>query len=126
MPIQIVAKGDFKKTFKFFEAMKNKNYIKVLDQYAKEGVSALSSATPKLSGKTASSWSYEIETGSNSASIIWSNSNINNGVNIALILQYGHGTGTGGYVVGIDYINPALQPVFDRIAEKAWMEVTKA
>ena len=126
MPVQIVSKGDFKKTFKFFEAMKTKKYVKVLDQYAKEGVSALSSATPKLSGKTASSWDYKIETGSDSVSIVWSNSNVNKGVNIAVILQYGHGTRNGGYVVGIDYINPALRPVFDRIADKAWMEVTNA
>lgn len=98
----------------------------MLDRFGQEGVAALSSATPVDSGKTAASWSYEIERGDGKTVISWSNSNVNDGVNIAVILQYGHGTGTGGFVQGRDYINPAIQSVFDRIAEEAWREVTKS
>ena len=90
------------------------------------GVSALSSATPIDTGKTAASWGYEIESDDDGTRIIWTNSNVNKNVNIAIILQYGHGTGTGGYVQGRDYINPAMQPVFDQIADAVWREVTKA
>ena len=99
---------------------------KILEKYAKEGVSALAAATPVDSGTTANSWSYEIQTNGESATIYWTNTNINKGVSIALILQYGHGTGTGGYVQGRDYINPAIRPIFDKIAEEAWSEVVKA
>ena len=99
---------------------------KILEKYAKEGVSALAAATPIDSGKTASSWGYEIEVSGDSATIHWTNSNENKGVNIAVILQFGHGTGTGGYVQGRDYINPAMRPVFDRIAEEVWREVINA
>lgn len=88
------------------------------------GVKALSEATPVLSGKTASSWGYQISKGHGSFSIHWTNSNINDGVPIAVIIQYGHGTGWGGYVQGIDYINPALRPVFQDIADQVWKEVT--
>ena len=98
----------------------------ILDKYGKDGVSALSSATPSESGKTASSWTYEIQNGSGNSRITFSNTNINKGVNIAIILQYGHGTGTGGWVEGRDYINPAMRPVFDNIADAVWKEVTQA
>lgn len=99
----------------------------ILRKYGRIGVEALSSATPKNTGKTADSWHYEIvENGKHSVSIVWSNSNLNKGVNIALILQYGHGTRQGGYVQGIDYINPAVRPVFDDISQKAWEEVTRS
>lgn len=97
----------------------------ILDKYGKQGVSALSSATPVDSGLTANSWRYEIETKGDQTTIYWSNSNINKGVNIAVILQYGHGTRNGGYVVGRDYINPAMRPIFDSIANEAWKEVAK-
>ena len=97
----------------------------ILDKYGREGVEALSAATPVDSGKTASSWKYDIEHSSRGASISFSNTNINKGVNIAIILQYGHGTRNGGYVQGRDYINPAIQPVFDRIVNEAWKEVTQ-
>ena len=96
-----------------------------LDKYGREGVAALASATPVDSGLTASSWYYEITNGNGSATITFLNSNVNKGVPIAIILQYGHGTGTGGWVEGRDYINPAIQPIFDRIANDAWREVTK-
>ena len=118
--------GDFSKTTKFLERAKRGDYLKVLDKYGKEGVKALSSATPVDSGTTANSWSYKIEKGNRSAKISFLNSNVNKGVPIAIILQYGHGTRNGGYVQGRDYINPAIQPIFDRIANEAWKEVTKS
>lgn len=108
---------------KFLTSMKSKKYLSILENYGAQGVAALSAATPVDSGKTANSWSYKVDIQSDHASIYFENSNINDGVNIAVILQYGHGTGTGGYVAGRDYINPALQPVFDNIADAAWKEV---
>lgn len=118
-------KGDFSKLNRYFERVKEAAKIGVLDKYGQAGVAALASATPVESGKTASSWTYEIERTSGSASIVFHNTNINKGVPIAIILQYGHGTGTGGWVQGRDYINPAIQPVFDKLADDAWKEVTK-
>ena len=119
-------KGDFSKISKYFEKMKEAAKIGVLDKYGREGVAALSSATPVESGKTASSWSYEIERQNGAVSIVFKNSNVNKGVPIAIILQLGHGTGTGGWVEGRDYINPAIQPIFDKLANEAWEEVIKA
>ena len=118
-------KGDFSKLNRYFERVKEAAKIGVLDKYGQAGVSALSSATPVESGKTAGSWHYEIKRQNGSVSIEFLNSNINKGVPIAVILQFGHGTGTGGWVQGRDYINPAIQPIFDKIAEDAWKEVTK-
>lgn len=118
-------KGDFSKLTRFLERAKNVVHAGDLDKYGKEGVAALASATPSDSGRTANSWYYEIEHKNGSASITFYNSNVNKGVPIAIILQYGHGTGTGGWVEGRDYINPAIQPIFDRIADDAWKEVTK-
>lgn len=124
--IKITNSGDFSKTFKFLNFMSNWKIDKILQKYGQQGVAALAAATPVESGTTANSWSYEIKSSGQSATIYWSNSNVNKGVNIAVILQYGHGTGTGGYVQGRDYINPAMRPVFDKIAEEAWREVVKA
>ena len=118
-------KGDFSKLTNYLERLKEAANIGVLDKYGKAGVAALASATPTDTGETASSWYYEIERQNGSASIIFKNSHVNKGVNVAVILQYGHGTGTGGWVEGRDYINPAIQPIFDKIAEDAWREVTK-
>lgn len=118
-------KGDFSKVTRYFEKLKENAKLSVLDKYGREGVAALMSATPVESGLTASSWGYEIEKSSGSAKITFTNSNINKGVPIAIILQYGHGTGTGGWVQGRDYINPAIQPIFDKMAEEAWREVTE-
>ena len=118
-------KGDFSKTKRYFERVKAAARLSILDKYGREGVAALASATPPETGKTASSWFYEISHDKGSATITFSNSNINKGVPIAIILQYGHGTGTGGWVEGRDYINPAIQPIFDKIANEAWKEVTK-
>lgn len=119
-------KGDFSKLTKFLEKAKNVVRIGDLDKYGREGVAALSAATPVDSGLTASSWDYEIVRANGSVSITFNNSNIQNGVPIAIILQYGHGTRSGGWVQGRDYINPAIQPIFDKIASNAWREVTKS
>ena len=119
-------KGDYSKASNYFKRLKEAARLhNILNKCGQAGVSALSSATPTDSGLTASSWDYEIEQSSGSSKIIFTNSNINKGVNIAIIIQYGHGTGTGGWVQGIDYINPAIQPLFKSIAEDAWREVTK-
>lgn len=118
-------KGDFSKLTSFLERAKEAIKLGDLDKYGREGVDALSSATPVRTGLTANSWYYEIEHQNGSVSIIFNNSNVNKGVPIAIILQYGHGTSNGGWVQGRDYINPAIQPVFDRIANEAWEEVTK-
>lgn len=118
-------KGDFSKLNRYFERVKEAAKIGVLDKYGRAGVAALVSATPVKSGKTANSWTYEIERQNGSASIVFHNTNVNQGVPIAIILQYGHGTGTGGWVQGRDYINPAIQPIFDKLADDAWKEVTK-
>ena len=118
-------KGDFSKLTSFLEKAKESVKLGDLDKYGREGVAALSSATPIDSGKTANSWSYEITNKDGSVTISFNNSNIQNGVPIAIILQYGHGTKNGGWVQGRDYINPAIQPVFDEIVDKAWREVTK-
>ena len=118
-------KGDFSKLTRYFEKVKGVAKLSDLDKYGREGVAALSSATPVDSGLTANSWYYEIERQNGGACIVFKNSNVNNGVPIAIILQYGHGTGTGGWVQGRDYINPAIQPIFDRIAADAWKEVTR-
>ena len=119
-------KGDFSKLTKFLERAKESVHLGDLDKYGREGVAALSSATPVDTGLTANSWHYKIEQCGGSVSIVFYNSNIQNGVPIAIILQYGHGTRNGGWVQGRDYINPAIQPVFDKITEDAWREVTKA
>ena len=124
--ISFKQKGDFSKLTGFLERIKESVKIGDLDKFGKAGVEALSSATPVNTGKTANSWYYEIENKNGVATISFNNSNIQNGVPIAIILQYGHGTGTGGWVEGRDYINPAIRPIFDEIAENAWREVTKS
>lgn len=118
-------KGDFSKLTSFMERAKETVNVGILDKYGKAGVAALASATPSDTGLTASSWYYKIENKHGVASVGFYNSNVQNGVPIAIIIQYGHGTGTGGYVQGRDYINPALKPIFDELAEKAWKEVTR-
>lgn len=118
-------KGDFSKTRSLFQRLLEGPHMSILDKYGKQGVDALRSNTPKDSGKTSEAWGYEIEHSKDSVSIYWTNNNINQNVNIAVILQYGHGTGTGGYVQGVDYINPAMKPIFEKIASDAWKELTK-
>lgn len=122
--VRLSHKGDFSKLTSYFEKVREKARIGILDKYGREGVAALASATPVDSGLTASSWSYEIIHKDGSVELSFKNSNVQNGVMIAIILQYGHGTGTGGWVQGRDYINPALQPIFDKLANEAWREVT--
>lgn len=122
--IKIQHQGNFQKTDSFFKRASGKRYLESLAKYGQEGVRALSSATPVESGKTASSWDYKIVNTKNGVSITWMNSNVVDGVPIAVILQYGHGTKNGGYVQGIDYINPALRPVFDKLLNDVWREVT--
>lgn len=117
--------GDWSKTTNFMKRLKQRKYLSSLDKYGQRGVDALSSATPVDTGKTANSWSYEIRNNDKKVSIVFKNSNIVNGVPIAIILQYGHGTRNGGWVEGRDYINPAIQPIFDKIVKEAWGEVTK-
>ncbi len=118
-------KGDFSKATQFLGRAKQTVHLGLLEKYGRAGVAALASATPVDSGLTASSWYYKIENNRGSVTISFNNSNIQNGVPIAIILFYGHGTRNGGWVEGRDYINPALQPIFDNLANEAWREVTK-
>lgn len=124
--IGITSEGDFKNTEKFLKKVKEGRYMDVLDKYGNVGVSALAQATPKRTGKTAASWGYEIQKERGGYVIYWTNNNNNKDFYVAVALQYGHGTRNGGYVMGRDYINPAMRPVFDKIAEDAWKEVTSA
>ena len=117
-------RGNFNNTEKFLRGAQEIDWQRILAPYGEQGVSALASATPCDTGLTASSWGYEVKVNRGSISLIWTNSNVNQGVPIAIILQYGYGTRNGGFVQGRDYINPALQPIFDRISEDAWREVT--
>ena len=123
--IVVKHKGNFDKTTKFLKRVSKIDIYKVLDKYGREGVDALAAATPVDSGLTANSWNYEIRVSKNSYSIVWTNSNEVKGVPIAILLQYGHGTRNGGWVQGRDYINPTIQPIFDKLAKTAWEEVTK-
>ena len=127
MAIKLTTKGDFKKTTKFLDFISRGKYLdNVFDKYGQIGVDALSAATPVRTGLTAASWYYEVKRNDEdgSAAIVWKNSNIVKGYPIAILIQYGHGTRNGGFVQGFDYINPAMQPVFEEIAEKVWKEVT--
>lgn len=118
-------KGDFSKTFDFLKKVSEKDMTRILEKYGEIGVLALSQATPKDTGKTASSWGYEIQKNGNKTTISWTNSNVTeNGLSIAILIQYGHGTRGGAYVQGRDYINPAIQPILDTIAENVWKEVS--
>ena len=123
--IEMRQSGDFKKNLTFLTNLRKKNIRPILEKYGQKGVEALAEATPKATGKTAASWSYEIKMEKTGAVLSWKNANIVDGVPIAVILQYGHGTRNGGYVQGVDYINPAMKPVFDAIRDELWKEVTK-
>lgn len=124
--ITITQKGNFKRTEKFFEWATKKDFDSILRKYGEIGVAALRESTPKDTGKTADSWKYTIGRNDSGAVIYWENTNINDRVNIALILQYGHGTNNGGYVKGIDYINPTIKPLFEQMTEEIWKEVIHA
>lgn len=123
--IAVKSKGNFKNFERFFKNVQQKKYLAGLEKFGEAGVNALSMATPIDSGETATSWGYRIEEIADGYRIVWTNDNINENCVIAILLQYGHGTGTGGYVEGQDYINPAMRGIFDQIAEDAWREVTK-
>ena len=118
--------GSFKKTESFLASLSKQSIPRSLEKYARQGVSALEASTPEESGLTATSWDYEITSSRGSYSIVWTNDNIVDGVPVAILLQYGHGTGTGGYVQGQDFINPAIKPIFDQIAQDVWKAVTNA
>jgi len=124
--IRFKHRGNFRKTTRFFNFIMGRSYLNMLDQYGREGVQALAAATPVDSGETAASWTYEIERTDTVTRIAWINTNQNQNVLIAILIQYGHGTATGGYVQGRDFINPAIQPVFDKIADSVWKEVANA
>lgn len=117
-------RGNFSKTNKYLRDVKEAARVKILEEYGERGVSALSSATPVDTGFAATSWYYKVSRGEAGSRIEFFNSDIENGFPVAIMLQYGHGTGTGGWVEGRDYINPAIQPIFDELAEEAWKEVT--
>lgn len=123
--ITVRHRGDLSKATNYLRRLKKASRVEILDRYGRKGVEALSSATPVDSGITAASWYYEIESSDTQASITFYNSHVNKGFPVAIMLQYGHGTGTGGWVQGRDYLNPVVQPLFDQIAEAAWKEVTK-
>lgn len=118
--------GSFKKTTEFLRTMEDGDIFRVLDHYGRIGVDLLSSATPRDTGRAASSWSYEVTHQNGRHTIHWSNDNVEGGVNVAIILQYGHGTGTGGWVEGRDYINPATRVLFDKILDDIWGQVRNA
>lgn len=124
--IKFETSGSWSRTDKFLSALSRGDFYRTLDRAGREGVDALAAATPVESGVTSASWSYEIQRSRGSASISWTNSETVNGVPLVILLQYGHGTGTGGYVQGRDFINPALKPVFDKIANDVWKAVTSA
>ncbi len=119
-------RGDFSRVTRYLVKIKDPALFSVLDRFGEMGVNALKASTPTESGETADAWSYRVEQDAKSIRLAFYNSNSNQGVPIAIILQYGHGTGTGGWVEGRDYINPALQPVFDALADQVWEEVTRA
>ena len=122
----ITLSGSTAKTQAFLKKMKSADLYSSIEQLAQQGVTALQSATPTDTGLTAASWDYEIEIKDGNTTIWWRNHHVESGVNVAVILQYGHGTGTGGYVAGRDYINPAIKPVFDQIEDGVWKKVTLA
>lgn len=126
MPVEITSTGNFDKTEKFLKFIRTGRQYAFLDSYAQRGVEALRAATPADTGLTAASWSYTVSKNPGGVRIDWLNSNFENGFAVAVSLQYGHGTGTGGYVAGEDYINPAIRPVFDEIANSVWRAVTSA
>lgn len=124
--ITFSARGDFKNLERFLKKMSKGEIFRKLDGYGRQGVAALASATPSETGATAAAWSYSVTNSNGGWTIAWENDNIVDGRPIVILLQYGHGTGTGGYVQGRDFINPAIKPIFDKIAEGVWQEVTQA
>ncbi len=126
MKIKVLQKGDFSKTYKFLTHVSKKDFRDILEKWGQAGVDALASATPKDTGETASSWGYEVRKFFNHATITWTNSNIVDGIPVVILIQYGHGLKGGGFVQGRDFINPALLPIFENIADSVWKEVTSS
>lgn len=125
--LRVLGLGSTKRSEKFLQSLLEGTFMDGLEPLAQRGVDALASATPQDSGKTATSWVYEIKRSRGGlTTIAWENTNVNDGAHIAILLQYGHGTGTGGYVQGYDYINPAIRPIFDQIASSVWEKVARA
>jgi hypothetical protein len=122
--ISFESKGSFNKTEAFLRRSRHQDILAQLEKYGRSGVDALRANTPVESGETAEGWYYEVGRKGSVYYISWNNSHVNNGVSVAILLQYGHGTGTGGYVQGRDYINPAVRPIFDRISSDVWKVVT--
>lgn len=118
-------KGNFNKTEKFFNRVLKRDYLNILSKYGEIGVKALREATPSSSGKTAESWDYGIQKDIGKVTLYWTNSNENKGVNIAILLIYGHALPNGSYVQGIDFVTPALRPIFESIAKESWKEVVR-
>ena len=123
--VRFKVKGTFRKTKKLLEQAEKCDFKEILEKYAIQGVAELMMATPQDSGETANSWGYEIEYGAGKARIHWTNSNMKDGIPIAILIQYGHATKNGSWVEGRDFINPAIQPILDKIAEQAWREVVQ-
>lgn len=123
--ISFTQQGNFKKTDRFLHSLIGLHYGNKMKHYGEKGVQALRAATPKDSGETAEAWSYEIVEEPGRTAVYWRNSHVVNGTNIAVILQYGHATRNGGFVEGIDYINPAIRPIFRQMSEEAWKEVVR-
>jgi hypothetical protein len=126
MVVEFRSTGSFQKTEDFLQRLSKQDIFAALDSYARAGVEALKSATPFETGVTSESWSYQISKSFGTYKITWSNSHVVNGVPVVIMLQYGHGTGTGGYVQGRDFINPAIRPIFDKISSDVWKAVTSA
>ena len=122
--IRVESSGSFDNTVKFLKFLQSGRMFNVLDRYGRMGVDELRANTPKESGETANSWGYRVINQNGIHGIEWYNTHVNDGVNVAVLIQYGHGTGTGGYVEGIDYINPALRPVFQAMADDIWRQVS--
>lgn len=122
--IRVHSSGDFNRTRAFLHRLKSKEMYRDLNRFGKMGVDALAAATPRASGETANAWTYQIKHSRSGTTISWDNTNENDGQKVAILIQYGHGTGTGGYVVDKDFINPAMGPIFDKIAQEVWRKVT--
>ena len=125
MRVTTTKAGSIKNTMNFLNRILSRSYLQKLEQYGQMGVDALAAATPRKTGKTAASWGYEIEVGDHNTKLTWTNTNVNDGVTVVLLIRYGHGTGTGGYVQGIDFIEPAMRPLFQGFADDIWKEVMR-
>ena len=125
MRVTTKKRGSIKNTMNFLNRILSRSYLQKLEQYGQMGVDALAAATPRRTGKTAASWGYEIELNDQNTKLTWTNSNVVDGVNVVVLIRYGHGTGTGGYVQGIDFIEPAMKPLFQGFADDIWKEVMR-